>query len=179
MVAVDLVVLMGLGDKLSAVRSGVIEMPMSHATKLYKEPKIGRFVHLSPTHSLLATSRMSARPDPFAQALQCVGLPCSTPKYGIFMHFSPIHCLLRTSRMSARPDPFAQALQCVGLPCTMPKLGRFLQPFVTHGLCNTSRIFISPVVSAQALQCVGLPRTLPNDDCFPHLARHKRVIVKT
>jgi FkbM family methyltransferase len=35
----DLEVLMGFGDKLSIVKEGVIEMPMSHDTKLYKNQK--------------------------------------------------------------------------------------------------------------------------------------------
>lgn len=35
----DLEVLMGLGDKLSIVKEGVIEMPTSHETKLYKDQK--------------------------------------------------------------------------------------------------------------------------------------------
>lgn len=35
----DLEVLMGLGDKLNIVKAGVIEMPTSHQTKLYKDQK--------------------------------------------------------------------------------------------------------------------------------------------
>lgn len=35
----DLEVIMGLGDKIGIVKAGVIEMPTSHATKLYKDQK--------------------------------------------------------------------------------------------------------------------------------------------
>ena len=35
----DLEVLMGLGSKISIVKAGVIEMPISHQTKLYKDQK--------------------------------------------------------------------------------------------------------------------------------------------
>ena len=35
----DLEVLMGLGEKITIVGSGVIEMPRTHAVKLYKDQK--------------------------------------------------------------------------------------------------------------------------------------------